>query len=312
MTSKLVVLTFLILFSNNSFSKSVFGTKHEQKSQSDIDKEILLDDPEDYPDDDVLDLPPEVQKERLKKLVETKIDADKDGFVDSDELYQWTLKAYNHFEVEDLRDEIQIVDEDRDGSVSWKEHCTDVFGAECAEKDDCFVDPQTSEDIQNAFNYNKDKELFAASDTNKDSLLDFPEYVIFKHPRRSEITSKVVVATKLEQLDSNSDGALDLKEFLKDTQDQTTDENTHKMEEERFTDELDVDGNGKLDEKEILDWLEPNNEAEAHDEADHLMSECDSDDNSRLSVEEILNNHNIWVDSDATDYGRYLLDHDEL
>jgi len=156
------------------------------------------------------------------------------------------------------------------------------------------------------------KKLFKGADANEDEVLDFPEYVVFKHPRRSEVTSRIVVQTKLEQLDADKDGSLTVEEFLVETKDQTTDEKTHKLEEERFKEELDTDGNGKLDESEILDWLEPNNVAEANDEADHLMTECDTDNNQKLSVEEILNNHSIWVDSDATDYGRYLLDHDEL
>lgn len=252
------------------------------------------------------------KKTRLKTLVEKKIDADQDGFVSPEELFDWTLKAYDRFEVDDLRDEIQIVDDDKDGAVSWKEHCTDVYGAECAEQDECFTDPQTDEDKANAFNYKKDKVLYKASDVNTDGILDFAEFVIFKHPRRSEATQRVVVKAKLEQLDADKDGSLSLEEFLTETKEQTTDTKTHKMEEERFKDELDTDGNGKLDEPEILNWLEPNNVAEAQDEADHLMSECDADNNQKLDVEEILDNHSIWVDSDATDYGRYLLDHDEL
>lgn len=307
-----VVLLTTVLLESVVKCKSVIGNKHEKKSQADIDKEVLLEDPEDYPDEDVLDLTPEEQKERLRKLVENKIDADKDGLVSNEELYDWTLKAYDHFEVDDLRDEMQIVDEDKDGAVSWKEHCGDVYGSECAEKEECFTDPVTDEDKANAVNYKKDKALYKAADINDDGTLDFSEFVIFKHPRRSEPTSRIVVELKLKQLDKDGDGALTLEEFLAESKDMTTDEKTHELEEERFKDELDTDGNGKLDEAEILQWLEPNNVAEARDEADHLMNECDTDNNDLLSVEEIINNHNIWVDSDATDYGRYLLDHDEL
>jgi len=31
-----------------------------------------------------------------------------------------------------------------------------------------------------------------------------------------------------------------------------------------------------------------------------------------LSIDEILNSVAIWVESDATDFGRFMLDHDEL
>jgi len=306
------ILAIVLYIITVSSSKSVVKSKVDRLSPADLDKEVLLDDPDDYDDDDVLDLPIDEQKQRLRNLVEKKIDTDKDGFVNSEELYQWTLKAYDRFEVDDLREEIQIVDENKDGEVSWKEHCADVYGQECAEQEDCFVDPVTDEDKANAFNYNKDKLLFKAANLNGDGTLDFAEYVVFKHPRRSEATSRVVVQSKLDQLDSDKDGALTLEEFLMEIKDQTIEDKTHKMEEERFKEELDTDGNGKLDDAEILNWLEPNNEGEASDESEHLMSECDTDNNQKLSVDEILNNHSIWVDSDATDYGRYLLDHDEL
>ena len=69
----------------------------------------------------------------------------------------------------------------------------------------------------------------------------------------------MVIDQKIDQLDKDGDKQLTMEEFLQETKDQTTDENTWKLEEERFSDELDTDGNGKLDDAEILNWLEPNN-----------------------------------------------------
>jgi len=312
-TKLFLLITFLCLAGYSSCK--VIGGKHQKLSQTDLDKEVLLDD-DDYPDDDPLDLSEEEQKEKLKSLVEKKIDSNRDGMIDGEELFNWTLKAYDRFEVDDLKDEIQIVDESKDDAIQWKEHVTDVFGSECAEQDadgeECFSNPETEEDKQNAINYKKDRLLFHAADANEDGELNFDEFVLFKFPRRSEKTSRVVIQAKLDVLDNDKDGQLTLEEFLQETKDQTTDENTHKLEEERFSDELDTDGNKKLDEAEILNWLEPNNVEEAKDESDHLMDECDTDNDSKLTVEEILENHSLWVDSDATDYGRYLLEHDEL
>ena len=53
-------------------------THKENKDQSQIDKEILLED-DDYDEDDVMNLTTEEQKERLKKLVEKRIDVNHDG-----------------------------------------------------------------------------------------------------------------------------------------------------------------------------------------------------------------------------------------
>jgi len=316
MNTKLFLLITFICLAGFSSSKVIGGGgKHSKLSQTDLDKEVLLDD-DDYPDDDPLDLPEEEQKEKLKSLVEKKIDTNHDGMIDNDELFDWTLKAYDRFEVDDLKEEMQIVDESKDDAIQWKEHVTDAFGSECAEQDadgeKCFSNAESEEDKQNAINYQKDRLLFNAADANGDEELDFDEFVLFKHPRRSEKTSRVVIDQKIDQLDKDGDKQLTMEEFLQETKDQTTDENTWKLEEERFRDELDTDGNEKLDEAEILNWVEPSNVEEAKDESEHLMNECDQNNDDKLTVEEILENHSLWVDSDATDYGRYLLEHDEL
>ena len=57
-----------------------FVAHKKEKAQAQIDKEVLLED-EDYEEDDVLNLTSEEQKERLRKLVEKKIDVDQDGYV---------------------------------------------------------------------------------------------------------------------------------------------------------------------------------------------------------------------------------------
>jgi len=49
------------------------------QDQATLDKEVLLED-EDYDEEDVLNLSPKEQKERLQILVEKKIDANKDGY----------------------------------------------------------------------------------------------------------------------------------------------------------------------------------------------------------------------------------------
>jgi len=53
--------------------------------------------------------------------------------------------------------------------------------------------------------------------------------------------------------------------------------------------------------------------ASAETEANHLITSCDEDDDGRLSVDEIVNNHDVFVGSEATDFGERLNQmHDEL
>lgn len=263
-----------------------------EKSHS--DKEVLFED-DDY-DDDILELPLYEQKERLKALIENKIDANGDGWVDEAELKAWTLKAYDSFEIDDIREEFPLVDDNSDRFVTWEEHLIDQYGHE--END---VDTDSDQ-------YKVDKKVFTAADTNSDGKLDFQEFVYFKYPRRATATSDAVVDHKLAALDVDGDGKISLQEFLNEDKFNKNDD----ADTDHFSVDLDEDNDGFLDRTEILKWLEPDNVEEADEETEHLMTECDTNKNGFLELDEILNSVAIWVESDATDFGRFMLDHDEL
>ena len=60
-------------------------------------------------------------------------------------------------------------------------------------------------------------------------------------------------------------------------------------------------------------WILPETEqAMAQEEARHLVSSADEDKDGKLSEDEMINNHEIFVGSEATDYGRALPKHEEL
>lgn len=44
----------------------------------------------------------------------------------------------------------------------------------------------------------------------------------------------------------------------------------------------------------------------ASEEVDHLFAAADNDHDDRLSYDEIVDNHDIFVGSEATDYGDHL------
>lgn len=49
-------------------------------------------------------------------------------------------------------------------------------------------------------------------------------------------------------------------------------------------------------------------------EVEHLMSKADKDNDGRLSIDEIINESDLFVGSEATNHGENLIDlpHDEL
>lgn len=53
----------------------------------------------------------------------------------------------------------------------------------------------------------------------------------------------------------------------------------------------------------------------ATDEVNHLFAATDNNQDDHLSYDEIIDSHDLWVGSEATDYGDHLHDilaHDEL
>lgn len=50
----------------------------------------------------------------------------------------------------------------------------------------------------------------------------------------------------------------------------------------------------------------------ATDEVNHLFAASDNDGDERLSYEEIIDNHDLFVGSEATDYGDHLQNIDKF
>ena len=224
-------------------------------------------------------------------------------FVDMQELQAWCIKAFDQFETDDVHEEFNMVDTNKDGVVMWEEFVEDMFG------DDFSL---TDSDARTVQLFRKDKKLFNAADVNSDGKLNLSEYFSFRIPRMSADTKRVVFEDTMENHDLDKDDAINMDEFLKASRDED-DKDFGEFDSDRFRDEFDEDENGVLTGDEVFRWMDPDNREDAYDEAEHLMSECDADKDERLSASEIINNHDLWVESDATDYGKKLLmDHDEF
>lgn len=87
------------------------------------------------------------------------------------------------------------------------------------------------------------------------------------------------------------------------------------MEKDKFDHEFDKDKDGHLNHNEILAWIVPSNDEIALDEVNHLFAASDENHDDRLTYTEIIDNYEIFVGSEATDYGDLLNSHhfdDEL
>ncbi|XP_023930230.1 calumenin-B-like [Lingula anatina] len=249
-------------------------------------------------------LPPEEAKERLGKLVD-KMDQDKDGFVTKEELILWIVNSFRTLDEEDAESKFLEHDSNEDKYVSWEEYIRGSYNYAPKEIEDLKKEPnEDNEHILESLQIDEIK--FAAADQDKNNLLDENEYAAFLHPYDYKHMTDAEVAVTLLSLDKDKNGELSFQEFLGDEE---TSKESEIVEKDNFA-ELDKNKDGVLDNEELKAWVSPDNEEAAQREAEHLISESDVDKDGKVTKDEIVAQHELWVGSQATDYGEHL--HEEL
>jgi len=264
---------------------------------------------------DPWDLEDEELQSRLRKLV-SRMDHNRDGFVDMEELTNWTLVSIYNVAGQDAREDYDFVGDSEKPGIEWSTITEENYALENFENFD--PDNHDNNEYNNFREYNKmynrDKARFDAADIDGDEKLTEQEFVLFKNPLRDEAVKTAVLAECLSVVDTDKDGKISLQEYLNDwhVPPNKNDEDFIELETDRFNDEYDRNKDGFLTGDELLFWLSPDNTEIAIDEAEHLIDMCDEDEDERLTPEEIVENHDLWVDSDATEYGAQLRHYDEL
>ncbi|GIY39875.1 calumenin [Caerostris extrusa] len=133
--------------------------------------------------------------------------------------------------------------------------------------DDLVVN-QTPEDMEMLEN---DRELFKAADVNGNGVLEKSEYSGFSHPEELNICIRCFTTTE---------------HFA--------------IEKDRFINDLDLNGDHKLSREEVLICNTAKNEVA------HLIKSSDTDEDGKLSIQEIVDHYDIFVGSEATDFGEQL------
>jgi len=245
------------------------------------------------------ELAPEEAKEKLAVLLE-KMDRNMDKSVDRKELYSWILRSFKSLSKEDSDDRFEDADGDEDGLVSWDEYKSEEFDFGDEELD--LNDPEVADEWKLM---EEDRFLFLAADTNGDGFLDKAEFLAFSHPEEDDNMKPHVLEQVLKARDTNGDGSINFQEFL-GSRGEGKDKEWLLTEKDRFDSELDKNGDNLLSKEEILAWIIPSNEDIADEEVNHLFAGADKDNDGNLSFEEILDNHDLFVGSEATDYGDHL------
>lgn len=277
---------------------------HAGAHHSEFDHEAILGS---YKDAEEFDnLPADESKSRLAVLV-TKMDTNSDQFVDRHELKAWILRSFKKLSEEEAEDRLEDLDEDRDDKISWEEYANDVYGM----ADENGQRLNSIDDGEESKLMSDDKEMFATADGNKDGFLSQDEYVKFHSPEEYPEMFPSILKQTLRDKDLNNDGVIDFQEFVGE-QGKRHDKEWLLTEKDKFDKDFDKDHDGYLNHNEILSWIVPSNEEVANDEVNHLFVATDDDHDDRLSYDEIIRHYDVFVGSEATDYGDHLQNLDEF
>ncbi|KTF79779.1 hypothetical protein cypCar_00032769 [Cyprinus carpio] len=161
----------------------------------------------------------------------------------------------------------------------------------------------------------RDERRFTMADGNGDHIADKEEFTAFLHPEEYEHMKDIVVLETMEDIDKNGDGFIDLEEYIGDMynhEDEMDEPGWVATEREQFSEFRDKNKDGKMDKEETMDWILPADYDHAEAEAKHLVYESDTNKDGKLTKEEILNKYDLFVGSQATDFGEALVRHDEF
>uniref|UniRef100_A0A6P7F674 Reticulocalbin-3 n=1 Tax=Diabrotica virgifera virgifera TaxID=50390 RepID=A0A6P7F674_DIAVI len=241
-------------------------------------------------------LPPEEAKRRLAILLK-KMDLNNDSQIERHELKAWIIRSFSMLSEEEAKDRLEEPDENNDGQVTWEEYLADTYGLDSSEN---------NIDIggENEHLIESDRAMWKAADVNGDGILDENEWAPFSHPEEYPSMLPLILEQTLKEKDTDGDNGLIFQEFVGER-------GTHMSKEDLLTekskfDAFDSNGDGKLTGNEILSWVVPSNDEIADEEVDHLFASSDDTHDGVLSFSEILAHHDIFVGSEATDYGDHL------
>lgn len=264
-------------------------------------------------------------KLRLALLVDDKIDRNKDGLVQLDELVGWLRICQDKYSDEDVNRqwvELGKSNNDSQSSIDWNEYeakeYNNVLSLSDSLKHDTFKKSSHDQQMQ------KDLRRWKVADFNQDGRLTKSEFKSYVFPEQNKLMHKVLAQEKFESLDRNKDGRITFDEYATDLSNEAGPQKGRKRDEwlrserSKFEKLWDTNHDNYIDFDELFVLL---NETEWEDpsvaEAQNLMQSSDSDRDHRLSKEEILAAYHEFINSHVTDFGEALRNyevpkHDEL
>ncbi|XP_055631092.1 calumenin [Toxorhynchites rutilus septentrionalis] len=258
-------------------------------------------------------LEPKESRRRLGIIVD-KIDADKDDFVNQAELKAWIQYTQRRYIEDDVGRQWKQHNPNNTDQISWDVYRKNVYGF----LDD--MDPKDLEQGDEHFSYksmlSRDRRRWSVADRDGDDRLNKTEFTEFLHPEESLYMRDIVVQETIEDIDKDNDGKVSVEEYIGEMY-QAPEENEEepewiKQERETFANFRDKNKDGFMNQEEVRDWIIPADFDHAEAEARHLIYEADSDADEKLTKDEIIEKYDLFVGSQATDFGEALTRHDEF
>jgi len=231
--------------------------------------------------------------EQLQKLHD-KMDADNNSKVSLDEIFQFSDKTSKAVAVTNSKTKLQDMDKDKDGKLNVTELLTGIQTAEGVENDKFAIVAAL------------EREKFKVADGNKDKLLDELEVAAFFHPEIHDGMLEHMAENALNEKDKDGDDLLTMHELLaaQDDEDEASSDGGEALDEDyvRTFKNLDKDGSGKLDIKELLEW--ESGRIHMKEAMQALMEIADTNKDKHVTVEEVV----AAQDKDESSANYYFMD----
>lgn len=258
-------------------------------------------------------LTPEESKERLGKIVD-KIDRDANNLISKEELKSWIQYTQRRYITEDVDRQWNSHNPEGKETIKWEDYKKMVYG---------FMDGLEPSELESnsdeGFSYKdmirRDERRWGIADTNGDHALNKEEFTNFLHPEDAPHMRDIVVVETMEDIDKDKNGFISLEEYIGDMYRGVKGEDEPdwvRNEREQFENFRDKNKDGHMDRDEVKQWIIPPDFDHAEAEAKHLVQESDSDDDGQLTKDEIMAKYDLFVGSQATDFGEALNRHDEF
>ncbi|CAF0995526.1 unnamed protein product [Adineta ricciae] len=239
----------------------------------------------------------EEEQEQLR-FIAMKIDADQNGKISREEMRNYIEQRMKEQHVREADDFISTLDPSKTNKISFQSYTRDNYGDlnlnELEKKDKS--DLRSRETRRN---YLSDKAKWTHLDEDGDQYLTYEQFRKFLRPEDHEDLRKLEITSILTEYDDNNDGKISNDEYLKMTEAESGTA-------ESLGEELDTNKDGFGDYEEFARYYLPTLSSAADEETDHLLKECDTDNNGYCTSAEIVDAYSSFAGSQITDFGADL------